>query len=71
MTADSMVSRFQSVNILAERAGLWITPVRGYFKIERIKSEIRILKCFKRSSKYSFHNNEFVLNIRILVIRAE
>jgi len=32
------------VNILAQRARLWVTPVRGCFTVERVKSEIRISK---------------------------
>jgi len=32
------------VNILAQRARLWVTPGRGCFTVERVKSEIRISK---------------------------
>ncbi len=32
------------VNILVHRVRLWVTPGRGYFTVERIKSEIRISK---------------------------
>jgi hypothetical protein len=35
--------RFE-VNILTQRARLWVTPVRGYFAVEWIKHEIRISK---------------------------
>ena len=33
------------VNILAQRARLWVTPGRGCFAVERVKSEIRIPAC--------------------------
>ncbi len=33
------------VNILAQRARLWVTPGRGCFTVERVKSEIRIPAC--------------------------
>ena len=32
------------VNILTQRTRLWVTPVRGWFTVEPVKSEIRISK---------------------------
>ena len=37
-------SYLKNVNILAQRTRLWVTPVRGWFTVEPVKSEIRISK---------------------------
>jgi len=58
------------VNILVQRARLWVTPGRGYFTVERVKSEIRISKSetnikFERSNEQNNYENIHTRTVNI------